>query len=403
MQVAFILCTCSSAFAQKWEPVDSAAVDSLIPAEIQQPQPRQEIGPFTAVFKRQNKFLTYLDRLATGNVDRSFEKKIDINFVVMPSYTREGSFGIGGGATGLYRLDKTDSIMQPSDVTLIGNVTLNGLFSLRANGNNFFPGRKLRFSYKLEFNYSPLDFWGISYLACDVNPVIRYTSQQLRWNSELVYKLKGPFYIGALLDLSYNKVLEIDDISYLEGQRESYFFTSIGISFQYDTRDFILQPTNGMNLVLKALLRPQWLGSYNRTLFNLGLTYNYYQRLWKGGVLAFDLYESYNCMESPWALREFLGSGGIRMRGYYAGRYIDNIMFSAQAELRQHLFDRFGCAVWGGGGGVFHSMADFQWKNMLPNFGVGLRVELKHNVNGRIDYGFGKGTGGFVFSIGEAF
>lgn len=45
----------------------------------------------------------------------------------------------------------------------------------------------------------------------------------------------------------------------------------------------------------------------------------------------------------------------------------------------------------------------FDIKDVLPNYGIGLRIELKHNVNGRIDYGFGKGTGGFVFSIGEAF
>lgn len=91
------------------------------------------------------------------------------------------------------------------------------------------------------------------------------------------------------------------------------------------------------------------------------------------------------------------------MRGYYGGRYIDNNMLSAQLELRQHIFDRIGCALWAGGGGVFSSYDNLRWKNILPNYGIGLRVEIKHNVNARIDYGFGKGTGGFVFAIGEAF
>ena len=39
----------------------------------------------------------------------------------------------------------------------------------------------------------------------------------------------------------------------------------------------------------------------------------------------------------------------------------------------------------------------------LFNWGVGLRFEFKHNVNVRIDYGFGRHTSGLVFAVGEAF
>ena len=34
---------------------------------------------------------------------------------------------------------------------------------------------------------------------------------------------------------------------------------------------------------------------------------------------------------------------------------------------------------------------------------IKLRIEFKHNVNTRVDYGFGKDTGGFVFNFAEAF
>jgi hypothetical protein len=76
---------------------------------------------------------------------------------------------------------------------------------------------------------------------------------------------------------------------------------------------------------------------------------------------------------------------------------------SAQLELRQHLVDRFGCVVWGGTGTVFPALNQIRWSDMLPTYGLGLRWEFKHNVNIRIDYGFGKQTGGFVFNINEAF
>ena len=388
-----------SALAQDYVPADSAMVDSLVPKEIITQQP----GVFSQLFKRENKFTRYLVGLIAGNEDHTFDKKMDINFIVMPSYTREGSFGIGGGATGLFRLDKSDRTMAPSDITLIGNVTLNGLVSISAYGNNLFPGGRLRHSYKLEFTYSPLDFWGISFFDCAENPRIDYTRQAFRWTNDLVYRLKGPIYLGVAFDLNYSYVKEIGDISYLNGQKTHYFFTTLGATFQYDTRDFIPNPTKGRNLAMRFLLRPQVLSNHDRTLLGCVITYNGYQRLWKGGMLACDIYGSYNSQETPWPLREALGSGGIRMRGYYAGRYIDNCMVSGQVELRQHIYSRLGCAAWVGTGAVFSDYGNLGKENFLPNCGIGLRFEMKHNVNGRVDFGIGKGTSGFVFSIGEAF
>jgi hypothetical protein len=52
---------------------------------------------------------------------------------------------------------------------------------------------------------------------------------------------------------------------------------------------------------------------------------------------------------------------------------------------------------------VFPALDKFKAKNILPTCGISLRYEFKHNVNIRIDYGFGHQTGGFVFNIGEAF
>lgn len=72
-------------------------------------------------------------------------------------------------------------------------------------------------------------------------------------------------------------------------------------------------------------------------------------------------------------------------------------------ELRQHILGRLGCTAWVGGGNVFPSLGKIKFKNTLPNYGLGLRFEFKHNVNIRADYGFGKDTGGLVFQFAKAF
>ena len=82
---------------------------------------------------------------------------------------------------------------------------------------------------------------------------------------------------------------------------------------------------------------------------------------------------------------------------------MDCNQITAQLELRQHIYSRIGCMVWVGGGTVFQSFNKMELKHILPNYGLGLRIEFKHNVNLRVDYGFGKDTAGFVFQFAEAF
>ena len=87
---------------------------------------------------KENRFKKYWNSLVNGHIDRTFEKKIDMSYIVAPCYTREGSFGIGGAATGLYRLDRSDSIMQPSDISLSGSIQSKGFYGITVKGNNFF-------------------------------------------------------------------------------------------------------------------------------------------------------------------------------------------------------------------------------------------------------------------------
>jgi hypothetical protein len=102
-----------------------------------------------------------------------------------------------------------------------------------------------------------------------------------------------------------------------------------------------------------------------------------------------------------------LGSN-YRMRGYYEGRFSDLNMVTFQVELRQRVWRRLGVVVWGGAGNVFHSFDSFEWRQTLPNYGVGLRWELTKGINARIDYGLGgmvngRLINGLVMSINEAF
>ena len=57
----------------------------------------------------------------------------------------------------------------------------------------------------------------------------------------------------------------------------------------------------------------------------------------------------------------------------------------------------------GGGGNGVPTLADLDWAETLPNYGIGRRWEQKKRTNVQLDYGFGRKTSGFRSNINEAF
>ncbi len=341
-------------------------------------------------------------RMFAGHIDRTFERKLDYSFVVSPSWSREGSLGFGAMGAGLYRLDRNDSTMAPSDFSLSANASLKGFFFVGILGNTCFKGGKSRLKYELSFSQKKLDLWGIDYNACRSNPAINYTRWRIKADAFYDYKVYPGVYVGAAINIGYVSAVKIDDICYLQGQKRNVFTTGIGISVQYDTRNNVSYPTRGFNILFRQTFYPGVFGNCGKTFYRSTFNVDYFLHLWRGAVLAFDLFGEIHSAGTPWALREEAGGIG-RLRGYYAGRYIDNNLLSLQVELRQKLFWRVGVAVFGGCGSVFHSFKEWKANTLLPSGGLGLRFEFKHNLNLRVDYGFGKGTSGFILSLGESF
>ena len=83
---------------------------------------------------------------------------------------------------------------------------------------------------------------------------------------------------------------------------------------------------------------------------------------------------------------------------------MDNNAVSGQVELRQHIWEMIGGAVWVAGANVWGKGTPFNLHNSLPGAGGGLRLKLQGGTLLRFDFGFGKdGQNGFVFGINEAF
>ena len=373
------------------------------PIENVTPKPRERKG--------REIFMRYF---VGGNADESFERKVDMTFVPTIYYSPTTSAGLAFMASGRYRLDKQNRSIPASDFSVYATASLTGFYRVGAMGNNIFRNDNQRVSYNVEFFSMPTKFWGVGYDAAMTNEAINYLASRTLVDARFMQKVAKGFYVGAGADFDYHfgkfggskYASESEFVARLNGERVEYSATGISLYASFDTRDAISNPKRGVYVGVQVKVRPKGLNNVGQTLWYGRLSANYYQRLWKGGILAFDLQGELNSKGTPWVYNASLGAA---LRGYYAGRFNDLCAISLQAELRQRIYKRFGAVAWGGAANVFSDFRSFAWSKTLPTYGIGLRYEIMNGVNVRLDYGFGgrdhrgKLIHGAVFSLNEAF
>lgn len=366
--------------------------------------------PISQIPTKQSGWQRFYKYFEQSSVDKTAYKRFDVTFVGAPTYSSTTGLGLGVMAAGLYRIDRTDFQIPPSTVSLFVRATLKGVYTVGIEGINIFKDNRDRLTYRVAFVSQPTDFWGVGYDAAVNNTPINYTSNNQQVELSYYHRLCRNLYIGARVNFDYIYAKRGDReliAPYINGGKSESLSTGLSLLLEYDSRDFIPNPHSGVYVSLQAMSRPKAFANGVDNSYKIAGTASYYQQLWKGGILALDLYVESNSDHTPWQLYARMGSK-YRMRGYYEGRFTDRNMVTAQAELRQRVWRRIGVAVWGGAGNCFSSWSNYQWSHTLPNYGIGLRWEFKKRVNVRFDYGFGgkvngKLINGFQVLLNEAF
>lgn len=178
-----------------------------------------------------------------------------------------------------------------------------------------------------------------------------------------------------------------------------------GLQVEYDTRDDDYWPTAGSLARLKSWFFSDALGGSRSFQRYMG-TWSWYTRLPDERiVLATNVNVSAAAGDAPFYALPSVGAGTFALRGYTQGRYRDNVMTTAQAEMRFHSAGRIGATAFGGFGQVAPSVGDLGRAEVLPAGGLGLRYRLTQNfpMHMRFDYAWGKNGNQFYFSVAEAF
>lgn len=345
-----------------------------------------------------------IDYFRNSNKQRP-EKKVDFGVLPGPHYSGTTGLGLGILGTATYTTDLADKSLPRSNASVYTDMTTGGFFLVGLKGSHIFPKERFRLDYKLNLSTFSTQFWGIGYdLADNDHNETDYRRNRIIAMARFMFKLAPNTYIGPILQYRFFQARGVDkDFAHLwQGQDHTLNAYTAGLSFTYDSRDFMLNATRGVFLQLDQTFSPRFLGNGKYGFSSTELTLSSYKKLWKGAVLAGELHGLFNYGHTPWALLSEVGSND-RMRGYYEGRYRDKNLIEGQIELRQHIKGRNGAVAWVGMANVFPKFNQAAWRKTLLNAGIGYRWEFKKGINVRIDYGFTRNGGGFIFNINEAF
>ncbi|MGB4959065.1 MAG: BamA/TamA family outer membrane protein [Saprospiraceae bacterium] len=180
--------------------------------------------------------------------------------------------------------------------------------------------------------------------------------------------------------------------------------SGLGTIAQWDTRDFIYNPTKGFFLETEVFVNDHWTGSdFNYVRLTVDLAY--YQKLAEKHTLAMHLNTSTVNGNPIFYDLPYFGSPKL-MRGYLDRRFMDKNILVLQSEYRFPIYkslDGVSFLSTGDVGGTYASLfsGDFKF-----TFGGGLRFTLnkKDRVRLRLDYGRTISEGGaFYITINDAF
>ena len=332
------------------------------------------------------------------------DKKIDFGIIGGPHYASDTGLGVGLVASALYSTNRSDSTLKLSNASLYSDVSTKGFLMIGLRGNTFLPHRHYRIDYRLYVYTLPSYLWGFNFPQSDNNDnKSKYNRTKFEVMARFLVPLNRYTYLGPIVRYQYVHAYKLKNRApqLLAGQPLTVSDVSVGLSYTFDSRDFMLNASRGWFVQADLTANPTFLGN-NDTYWSGELQVSTYRRAWRGAVIAGEFHTRQSAGHVPWPMLSDVGSSN-RMRGYYEGRYRDKNIIDAQVELRQHIWHRNGMVVWLGAAEVFPDYSSLRFRQILPNAGIGYRWQFKKGVNVRLDYGFSRRGTGFIFNINEAF
>ena len=354
------------------------------------------------------------------------KRNLHYNILGGPSYTPDFGAVLGGSALMTFRMNPSDTTQLRSVVPVAIAFLFNGGINLFSKPQLFFKGDRFRIFGKFAYMNTEDNFYGLGYntnkdyVRSDTTSQYRYSG--IQFNPWFLFRLgNSNIFAGPQIDINYDDITEpakhlVNEPSYKAagGTSKGYtnFNSGVGFLLTYDSRDIPANAYRGMYLDFRGMMYTKFLGS-DDNFYRLEIDYRQYKNLGKRRVLAWTA-QSKNVFGDVPLTQYVLTGTPFDLRGYYMGQYRDKSSHVVMAEYRQmintdkstwvkRMLNHVGFVGWAGCGFMGPTIGKIE--GVLPNYGLGLRIEVQPRMNVRLD--LGRNTVNkqmlFYFNMTEAF
>jgi hypothetical protein len=331
------------------------------------------------------------------------EKKNELVIAPIPIINPTFGTGLALGGMYLYQLDEGS---QPSFTAAGGAYTDSESYAFGIGQAAYFKDD----AWKIKAGAGVFDFnvrfYGIGRLLGERGLSIPLNQEGWAAGVRGLRRIKGDWFFG--LQFWFLRVTSRFDTSNVEIELPPQVqlnsqVAGLGAMIEYDSRDNRFNPAGGQLLNATWNNSEEAIGS-DFDFSSSKIDYNIYHQLKPGKVIAGRATMCMTPGDAPfYALCKF--GQGVDLRGYVGGRFRDETMATVQAEYRWRFYKKWGLVAFFGIGEVAESWSDYNFDDVLPSAGVGLRFKLSKTtgLNISVDYAVGTDSDAWYFYVGESF
>jgi outer membrane protein assembly factor BamA len=321
-------------------------------------------------------------------------------FFLFPFYTPETSLGLV--FTDILHFKK-DEQKHFSTLNLFALYTLKNQCSIGAVPSIYFDNQNYLLEGKLIYTNFLRKFYGVGRNTIKDDEE-EFINRAHGFGVSFSRKIIENFMFGLQYDLSDMTMQDTDDDGQLQYCKTNGVISGFGFKAKFDTRDNNIYPTKGVLIRADYILYNNRFGSkynYSKTKFDFR---NYFYIYEKKLLFSYQLYSEFTNGISPIQTLPAIGGSNL-LRGFYANRFIDNILLTLQPELKIKITNSIWLALFTGVGNVYENLEDIDLKEIKTASGLGVRMKIKDNprMNFRIDFACSNESHGTYFTLMEAF